>query len=67
MRTRFLSPDRWHYDLTSTCLAGMPTTFLVQNVRRALVGKMVVKFAGIILQDTVGYDIFIIFEDARAA
>jgi len=37
--------------------------FLVQNVARALVSKMVVKFAGTILQDTVGYDIFKIYKD----
>ena len=34
-----------------------------QNVRRALVDKLVVKFGGTILQDTVGYDIYKIFED----
>jgi len=37
--------------------------FLVQNVTRALVSKMVVKFAGTILQDMLGYDIFKIYED----
>ena len=37
--------------------------FLVQNVTRALVDKLVVKFGGTILQDTVGYDIYKIFED----
>ena len=42
---------------------GHANNFLVQNVTRALVSKMVVKFAGTILQDTVGYDIFKIFED----
>ena len=42
---------------------GHANNFLVQNVTRALVSKMVVKFAGTILQATVGYDIFKIFED----
>ena len=37
---------------------GHANNFLVQNVSRALVSKMVVKFAGTILQDTVGYDLF---------
>jgi len=37
--------------------------YLVQNVARALVSKMVVKFAGTILQDTDGYDLFKIYED----
>ena len=35
----------------------------MQNVSRALVDKMTVKFAGETLQDTVGYDIFKIWED----
>ena len=35
--------------------------FLGQNVTRALVIKLVVKFAGTIVQDTVGYDIYKIF------
>ena len=37
--------------------------FLVQNISRALVDKLVVKFAGTTLQDTVGYDIYKIFQD----
>ena len=45
-------------------LAGAdPNNFLAQNVSRALVYKMAVKFAGTTLQDTVGYDIFKIWED----
>ena len=36
---------------------GHANNFLVQNVSRALVDKLVVKFAGTTLQDTVGYDI----------
>jgi len=42
---------------------GHANNFLEQNVARALVSKMVVKFAGTILQDKVGYDIFKIYED----
>ena len=42
---------------------GHANNFLVQNVSRALVDKMTVKFAGTTLQDTVGYDIFKIWED----
>ena len=37
--------------------------FLVQNVSRALVSQLVVKFGGTILDDTVGYDIYKIFTD----
>ena len=37
--------------------------FLVQNVTRALVDRLVVKLAGHTLQDTVGYDIYKTFED----
>ena len=37
--------------------------FLVDNVGRALVEKLVVKYCGTILQDTVDYDIYKIFED----
>jgi len=36
---------------------GYVNNFLVQNVMRALVDKLVVKFAGTTLQDTEGYDI----------
>ena len=42
---------------------GHANNFLVQNVTRALVDRLVVKYAGEILQDTVGYDIFKIWED----
>ena len=37
--------------------------YLVQNVSRALVDQFVVKFAATKIQDTVGYDIYKIFED----
>jgi len=42
---------------------GHANNFLVQNITRALVDKMVVKFGGTILEETVGYDIYKIFED----
>jgi len=42
---------------------GHANNYLVQNVSRALVSKMVVKFVGRILQDTDGYDLFKIYED----
>ena len=42
---------------------GHGNSFLVQNVSRALVSKMVVKFGGTTLEDTVGYDIYKIFSD----
>ena len=37
--------------------------YLVQNVSRALVDRFAVKFAATVVQDTVGYDIYKIFED----
>ena len=42
---------------------GHPNNFLVQNVTRALVDRLLVSFAGRTLQDTVGYDIYKTFED----
>ena len=42
---------------------GDENNFFVQNVSRALVDQLVVKFGDIILQNTVGYDIYEIFED----
>lgn len=50
-----------HFDIDPS--GGHDNNFLVQNVTRALVDKMVVKFAGIVLQGTVDYEIFKIFED----
>ena len=50
---------RFDIDLTG----GHANNYLVQNVSRSLVSKMVVKFAGLILQDTDGYDLFKIYED----
>jgi len=42
---------------------GHANNFLVQNVSRALVDKLVVKFESTILEQTVGYDIYNIFQD----
>jgi len=42
---------------------GHANNFLVQNVTRALVDKLVVTFASSTLQDTVGYDKSKTFED----
>ena len=42
---------------------GHENNFLVQNVSRALVDRLVVKFSGTVLQDTIGYNIYKIFED----
>ena len=50
---------RFNIDLSG----GHANNFLVDNVGRALVDKLVVKYSGTILQDTVGYDIYKIFED----
>jgi len=44
-------------------VSGHANNFLVQNVSRTLVDKFVMKFSGTILEDTVGYDIYKIFED----
>jgi hypothetical protein len=42
---------------------GHANNFLVQNVTRALVEKMVVKFGGTTLEDTDGYNVYKTFED----
>ena len=42
---------------------GHANNFLDQNVSRALVEKLVVNFAGTILDETVGYDIYKILQD----
>jgi len=42
---------------------GHANNFLVQNVTRALVERMVVKFGGTILEDTQGYNVYKTFED----
>ncbi|KAL9953603.1 hypothetical protein ACROYT_G041046 [Oculina patagonica] len=50
---------RFNIDLSG----GHANNFLVDNVSRALVDKFVVKYQGTFVQDTVGYDIYKIFED----
>ena len=50
---------RFNIDLSG----GHANNFLVDNVGRVLVDKLVVKYSGTILQDTVGYDIYKILED----
>ena len=42
---------------------GHANNFLVQNVSRALGSRMVVKFGGTTLQDTVDYDVYKTFTD----
>ena len=49
------------FDLT---VSGQANNFLVNNVSRALVDRLTVKFAGEILQDTDGYDLFKLYEDS---
>ena len=44
-------------------VSGHANNFLVNNVSRALVSRLVVKFAGEILQDTNAFDIYKLFED----
>ena len=50
---------RFNIDLTGEHVYN----FLVQSVTRALVDKLVVKYAGTILQDTLRYDNYKIWED----
>ena len=50
---------RFNIDLSG----GHANNFLVDNVGRALVDKLVVKYSTTILQGIVGYDIYKIFED----
>ena len=42
---------------------GHANNFLVQNVSRALVSQMTVKFGGTILEETVDYDVYKTFSD----
>ena len=48
------------FDLT---VSGEVNNFLVNNIARALVDRLTVKFAGEILQDTDGWDLFKLWED----
>jgi len=50
---------RFNIDLNG----GHANNFLVDNVSRALVDKLTVKYAGEVLQDTVGFDIYKIYQD----
>ena len=50
---------RFNIDLNG----GHANNFLVDNVSRALVDKLTMKYAGEVLQDTVGFDIYKIYED----
>ena len=63
MKVRSLFPAHLRCASTSILSGGHANNFLVDNVGRALVDKLVVKYSGTILQDTVGYDIYKIFED----
>jgi len=54
---------RFNISGLNAAAGGHDGNYLAQNVSRALVSKMVVKFAGTILQDTDGYDLFKIYED----
>ena len=44
-------------------VSGESNNFLVNNALRALVTQLTVKFAGEIVQDTDGYDLFKLYED----
>ena len=44
-------------------VSGHANNFLVNNVSRALVNRLTVKFVGEILQDTDGYDLFKLYKD----
>ena len=51
------------FDINLKVTGAHANNYLVQNVSRALVERLTVKFASTIIQDTVGYDIYKIFED----
>ena len=51
------------FDINLKVPGAHANNYLVQNVSRALVDKLKVKFAGIMIQDTDSYDIYKIFED----
>ena len=42
---------------------GYVKNFLVDYVSRALIDKLTVKYASTVLQDTVGYEVYTIYED----
>ena len=49
--------------LFTLVVSGHASSYFVQNVSWMLVDKLVVKYMGTTLQETVGYDIYKIFED----
>ena len=50
-----------HFDIDLS--GGQANNFLVQNVSRALVSRMAVKFGGTTVEDTVDYDVYKTFSD----
>ena len=58
-----IMPDSLALRFNIELRGGHVNNFLVNNVARALVGKLAVKYAGTTLQDTVDYDICKIHED----
>ena len=51
------------FDINLKVPGAHANNYLVQNVSRALVDKLKIKFAGSMIQDTDSYDIYKIFED----
>ena len=51
------------FDINLKVPGAHANNYLVQNVSRALVDKLKVKLAGVMIQDTDSYDIYKIFED----
>ena len=51
------------FDINLKVTGAHANNYLVQNVSRALVDKMIVKFASTIVQDTTSYGIYKTFED----
>ena len=51
------------FDINLKVTGAHANNYLVQNVSRALVDKMIVKFASTIIQDTTSYGIYKTFED----
>ena len=51
------------FDINLKLMGAHANNYLVQNVSRALVDKLIVKFASTIVQDTTSYGIYKIFED----
>ena len=51
------------FDINLKVTGGHANNYLVQNVSRALVDKLIVRFASTIVQDTTSYGIYKTFED----